>query len=364
MNESEVGMPIWIAICALVTALVFVIPFVRMLTRNVRKLDDTADAAYIATLNELSESSVRRHFDPFVDIDWNSPEHAITADDPRWVLKHGLLGCSSWYRGQPLEKQIAMGMWRQANIAKVALQFETMLIRGLTHYASLTPNGSPEHRYCMHESVEECNHVMMFQQLVDRIGADVPGMRWWMRRLAPVMPLYAGPFPNVFFFAVLAGEMPLDVIQTRALRDAGSVHPLVEKVMAIHVAEESRHISFAHAYLRRQVPRVQWANRMWMSLYVPVVMRVLATPILVPPPSFFRSFDVPRSLRKRLITGSPESRQAMQDMFADMRMLCTDIGLMNPVGRLMWRLCRIDGTPARYRGEPQRSQAPTQAIAA
>ena len=40
-------------------------------------------------------------------------------------------------------------------------------------------------------------------------------------------------------------------------------------------------------------------------------------------------------------------------MFADMRMLAYDTGLMNPLSRLMWRICEIDGKPSRYRGEPQ-----------
>lgn len=337
-----------------------VVAVMRAVARYRRNMDVSDDAAYAATLAHLSESSVRRRFDPYTDIAWDAPDNAITAGDPRWVLTDDPLGRTEWYRSQPLDKQIAIGMWRQANIAKVTLQFESMLIRGLVQYASRVPNGSPEHRYCMHESVEECNHVLMFQELVNRIGFDVPGMQWWMRWLSPLMPLYAGPFPNVFFFAVLAGEVPVDVMQTNALREAGSGHPVVEKVMAIHVAEEARHISFADAYLRKRVPKVWWINRLWMSLYVPLVMRMLAKPMVVPPRSFFRSFDVPRSVRKQLLTSSPESRQALRDTFADIRMLCDDIGLMNPAGRLMWRLCRIDGSPSRYRGEPQRTPAPVQ----
>lgn len=355
-------MPIWIDIAGplvglLIAGSAFVL-VVRALGRYRRNMDVTDDAQYVATLRSLSESSVRRRFDPFSDIEWDAPEYAITRDDPRWVLKDDPLARTSWYRSQPLSKQIEIGMWRQANIAKVTLQFESMLIRGLVQYSSRVPNGSPEHRYCLHESVEECNHVLMFQELVNRIGFDVPGMQWWMRWLSPLMPLYAGPFPNVFFFGVLAGEVPVDVLQTNALREAGSGHPVVAKVMSIHVAEEARHISFADAYLRKRVPKVWRINRLWMSLYVPFVMRLLAKPMVQPPRRFFQQFDVPRSVRKQLLVGSPESRQALRDTFADIRMLCSDIGLMTPAGRLMWRLCKIDGAPSRYRGQPQRTQLP------
>ncbi|OBI04071.1 hypothetical protein A5715_06245 [Mycolicibacter heraklionensis] len=318
------------------------------------------DPGYVSTLVTLAENSVRHRFDMLTDIDWDAPENAIRPDDSRWVLTDGPLAGTSWYSRQRREAQIAMGMWQQAHTAKIALQFESMLIRGLVQYAVRVSDGSPEHRYCMHETIDECNHVLMFQELVNRIGMDVPGMTGWMRWLSPLLPLYAGPFPNVFFFGVLAGEVPIDVIQTNALRVPDSGHPLVKKIMAIHVAEEARHISFADAYLRRHVPTVSRVNRFWMSLYVPVVMRLLAQPVMGLPRRFLRQFNVPRSLRKQLLAGSPESRQALQDTFADIRMLCEDLGLMTGAGRLAWRLCRISGAPSRYRREPRRGHLPVQ----
>jgi hypothetical protein len=34
----------------------------------------------------------------------------------------------------------------------------------------------------------------------------------------------------------------------------------------------------------------------------------------------------------------------LRDIFADMRMLAYDTGLMNPLSRLLWRICEINGT--------------------
>src|SRR5689334_24391460 len=84
----------------------------------------------------------------------------------RWNCDWSSDVCSS----DLVERQIEIGMWRQANVAKVGLHFESILIRGLMEYAFWTPNGSPEYRYCLHEAVEECNHTMMFQEMVNRIG--------------------------------------------------------------------------------------------------------------------------------------------------------------------------------------------------
>ncbi|MCH9667442.1 MAG: diiron oxygenase [Actinomycetia bacterium] len=337
-------------------------PIVRRWRKNMELGDSPEDQAYVEMLGTLSEGSVRRSFDPYKDIDWDAPEFAVIPNDPRWILPGtDPIGRHPWYRSQSIQRQIEIGMWRQANVAKVGLHFESILIRGLMNYAFWVPNGSPEYRYCMHESVEECNHTMMFQEMVNRIGADVPGMPRMLRWLSQFIPLAAGPLPNVFFFGVLAGEEPIDHTQKGVLREGKALHPVMERVMAIHVAEEARHISFAHEYLRRRVPKMLRRNRFWLSLNVPVIMRVLCQAILKPPRSFWKEFDIPRSVKKELFFSSPDSEQFLRDMFGDVRMLCYDTGLMNPIAKLMWRICKIDGPPSRYRSEPARQHVVTAA---
>lgn len=329
---------------------------VRRWRRNMEiRPDSEEDQKYVELLNTLSEGSVRRSFNPYTDIDWDAPEFGIDDEDQRWVLPAtDPLGRHPWYQAQPLDRQIEIGKWRQANILKVGLQFESMLVRGLMNYTFWVPNGSPEYRYCLHESVEECNHTMMFQELVNRIGADVPGMPRVLRWVSHLIPLAAGPLPIPFFFGVLAGEEPIDHTQKAVLREGKSLPPALERVMAIHVAEEARHISFAHEYLHKRLPHLRPRTRFWLSLYVPVIMRVLCQAILVPPRSFFREFRIPREVRKELFFDSPESRQLLRDVFADVRMLCHETGLMNPVAKLMWRIWKIGGPPSRFRSEPQR----------
>ncbi len=94
--------------------------------------------------------------------------------------------------------------------------------------------------------------------------------------------------------------------------------------MAIHVAEEARHISFADQLLAKRVPQMVRRSRFALSLYVPIVMRVLCQAIIVPPRSFFWKFNVPRSVRKDVFFGAPESREALRDMYGDVRMLCDE----------------------------------------
>jgi hypothetical protein len=327
----------------------------KLIRRWRRNMDVQDDIAYVEKLMTLSEGSVRRNFNPYTDIDWDSPEFAVVGGDERWILPAtDPIGQHPWYQAQSKERQIEIGMWRQSNVAKVGLHFESILIRGLMEYAFWTPNGSPEYRYCLHEAVEECNHTMMFQEMVNHIGADVPGMPRLLKWVQPAIPLVAGPLPIPFWFGILAGEEPIDHTQKNVLREGKTLHPIMERVMAIHVAEEARHISFAHEYLRKRVPHLPRRKRFWLSLYVPVVMRVLCSAIIVPPKAFWKEFDIPRSVRKEIFFSSPQSRQMLRDMFGDVRMLCHDTGLMNPLAKLMWRICRINGAPSRFRSEPVR----------
>ncbi len=125
--------------------------------------------------------------------------------------------------------------------------------------------------------------------------------------------------------------------------------------MAIHVAEEARHISFAHEYLSKRIPDLPRRKRFWLSLFVPLTMRILCSAIVVPPKAFWNEFDIPRSVRKDIFFRSAEAKLMLSNMFADVRMLCHDTGLMNPVAKLVWKMCRISGAPSRFRAQPQRA---------
>src|SRR5438270_8949384 len=73
-------------------------------------------------------------------------------------------------------------------------------------------------------------------------------------------------FPELFFLFVLGGEEPIDYVQRQELRGGHDVHPLLERIMRIHVTEEARHLSFARHYLKRNVPKLGWFRRTMLAL--------------------------------------------------------------------------------------------------
>lgn len=308
---------------------------------------------YEERLRTLSEASVEQHFDAFVDIDWDHPDLAIVADDERWILPQSdPLGRHAWYRGLPRDEQIRIGLYRQANVTKVGLQFEQILISGLMNYAFGLPNGSPEFRYSTHEATEECHHTQMFQEFVNRSGQQVPGGSRLFQALSPVLPLAARVVPFAFFYGVLAGEEPIDHVQKSIVRSGETMHPLLRRIMAIHIAEEARHIGFAHQYLEHNAVRLNKAERAACSVLVPVLMRWLCDEILVPSRQAQRDMGIPRSVVKEIYWDLPESRKMLRDLFADVRMLAESTGMMNRTSRRLWRALKIDGRSSRFRSEP------------
>jgi hypothetical protein len=312
---------------------------------------------YKRMLRTLSEGSVHVHFDPYEDIDWDAPEMAMRNDDARWILPASIdpLGATAWYQAQPIERQIEIGQWRLMNILRVGAAFESALVRGMMHYAMELPNGNPEFRYCLHEMTEECNHIQMFQEAVNRSGHDVPGMRTHFRLLLPLLGFLGGYAPTALMVGILGGEEPIDHYQKAALREPDRMPPLLHRPMEIHIAEEARHISFASAWLRLRVPRMSRPNRGLVSVMFPIVMRWLAGEIMTLPRPLARQLGIPDDVYREAFWRAPASREILASYFGDMRALATDTGLMNRTSKRLWKRLDIGGEPSRYRGEPERT---------
>jgi hypothetical protein len=315
--------------------------------------EPTRDREYFDTLATLSEGSVHIHFDPYEDIDWSV--HTDPAD-PRWVLdaENDPLGAHPWYRAQPLARRVEIGRVRFMNCIRTGAVFETLLVRSMMHYVTTLENFDPQFRYCLHEMTEECNHIQMFQQLVNSVGDDVQGPHKHLRRALPLVSLLFGYMPTLFMITVLAGEEPIDHYQKAVIRADGDAPDLVQRAVQIHIAEEARHISFADAWLRLNLPRQNRIKRFAVSLWFPLVMRVGANEIIVPPYREMARVGVPKDVYvEAFLTGST-ARRLMAGYFNDMRRLALDTGLINPVSRWLWKRLGIWGAPSRYRGEPDR----------
>ncbi|MHB8218715.1 MAG: AurF N-oxygenase family protein [Acidimicrobiales bacterium] len=296
-----------------------------------------ADTAFWAIVERLSRQSVDRHFDAYADIDWDSPEMAVHPHDPRWALSDDdPLAGTRWYRELTPERQAHVGLHRLAVMMRTGWEFENLLQRGLLTYAFRLPNGRREFRYVHHEVIEESQHTMMFQELVNRTGLAVRGMARPLRLVAEwlVLPL-ARVFPELFFLFVLGGEDPIDHVQRRRLRQ-GVAHPLAERIMRIHVTEEARHLSFARHLLKTTVPRLGPGRRLVLAVAAPVLLAVMAPMMLAPSASFAADAGVPRRVVRRAAR-SDAARARAREAVGKVRRLWRELGLVSPLTTLLWR---------------------------
>jgi hypothetical protein len=299
----------------------------------------------------LSQSSVRKRFDAYGDIDWEAPELAVDPEDPRWELSAPrTLAGTEWFQRQPAAARARMGLHFRMVQMKMGVEFEAILSQGLLELASSLPNGSPEARYAYHEVIEEAQHSLMFNEMVGRSGLDPRGMPAVHRVLSRRVPRLGRTFPELFFLYVLAGEAPIDYVQRGELArpDRDATHPLLRRLMRIHVTEEARHICFAESYLREHVPRLGAWKRWMLQVHAPMVLAGTARTMLDPSASFVRAYRVPRAVVREAFAHNAEHRQSLVEGTAPVRHLCQELALITPVTAGVWRALGI-GPSARPR---------------
>ena len=297
---------------------------------------------YSKLLARLSGLSVTHHFDAYGDINWDAPEFGIDAADPRWELRgDDPLGATAWYRMLPAETRARLGLEYVASTMKLGLEFERVLKRGLLEFAGTLPNGAPEFRYAYHEIIEEAQHSLMFQEFVNRSGFDAAGLRPLERFGTRFIIGLGRRFPALFFIFVLGGEEPIDYVQRKELRSGEALHPLLERVMRIHVTEEARHLSFAQHYLRAQAPSLGWLDRLWLGAGAPVILSVMAQMMLKPSRQLVKKYRIPRSVMREAYTRNPAHRAESLASMRRVRKLCDDMDLIGPGYRRVWHALRL-----------------------
>ena len=295
--------------------------------------------AFRALLARLSHQSVVKHFDAYADVPWDEPGYEIEAEDPRWELpEDDPLGATEWYRSLPQPTRARLGLDRTAEMMKTGLQFESVLKRGLLEFAAELPNRSPEFRYAYHEVIEEAQHSLMFQEFVNRSGFDAAGMKRIDRFGANFVIGLGRRFPPLFFIFVLGGEDPIDHVQRRELRSGQPIHPLLERIMRIHVTEEARHLSFARHYLKTQMPSLSRLQRLQLGIGAPLVLVGMVQMMLQPSRELVRRYGIPKAVLEEAYTKNPVHKASVLESLTKVRRLCGELGLLGTSYRRLWRV--------------------------
>ena len=303
--------------------------------------------SYEELVQRLSVQSVRKHYDAYEDIDWDAPEMQIRRDDPRFEPLDDALAQTAWYKAQPEAVRAEIGLTGIVGSMKMGVVFESVLKRGLLEYAFALPNRSPEFRYVYHEVIEEAQHSLMFQEFINRSGMNPGPLPRWLELATRNVVRLGRVFPALFFFFVLGGEEPIDFAQKQSLRNKRNLHPLVKRVMQIHITEEARHLCFARNYLQRSVPKLGWFARLRLSVAIPFILGEMARMMLQPSRSMIRRFQIPAAVVREAYTHNREHKRRVRASLSGVAELCIELGLITPLSLPLWKLVGL-GDPRKY----------------
>jgi len=295
-----------------------------MMTASVKAQTSRAEFA-----ERLLKGSVRKSYEPVVDIDWDA---ALDPDKfylPPKVVS--LYGTPIW-EAMSRAEQIELSRQELVNTLSAGIWFENILnqalLRKMMHQ---DPTAATTH-YELTELGDETRHMVMFGKAIARVGADPVRPKLYQRIAINALPFaFRG---SVLWVAALIGEEIFDSLQ-RQMMDDDELQPMVQRLMRIHVTEEARHIQFARDGLRKRMPTMSRAKRMWVGnlngLGGPFFRFLFTNKVQ------YRRVGLDGRAARRMARRSPHRHQVQIAGFAPLASFLEEVGLMGPIARRMWR---------------------------
>jgi hypothetical protein len=285
------------------------------------------------TREEFSErllrGSVKKSYEPIVDIDWEAP-----LDPDKFFLPPksvSLYGTPLW-DGMTREQRIELSRQELINTLSAGIWFENILnqalLRELMH---ADPTARATH-YALTEMGDETRHMIMFGRAIEKIGGKPMRPRLYQRMMINALPFtFRG---SLLWVAALVGEEIFDSLQ-RNMMDDPELQPIVQRLMRIHVTEEARHIQFARDGARKRVAEMPRLNRMWVANLNGaggLFFRHLFTNA-----AQYRRAGLDGKDARRLARRSPHRHDVQVLGFAPLAAFLDEVGLMGPIARRLWR---------------------------
>jgi len=301
-----------------------------MVTTQVNALRDGGPAPTREEFSErLLKGSVKKSYEPVVDIDWDAP-----LDPDKFYLPPkavSLYGTPMW-NAMGRAQQIELSRQEFVNTLSAGIWFENMLnqslLRDIMHK---DPTAKATH-YALTELGDETRHMVMFGKAIERVGARPVQPRRYQRMVINMLPLaFRGSF---LWVAALIGEEIFDALQRQMMDDA-ELQPMVQRLMRIHVTEEARHIQFARDGVRKRVAEMPRINRIWVG-NINGLGGILFRRLFTNPVPYNRAGLDGREAR-RVARANPNYQEAQRVGFAPLAAFLQEVGLMGPIARRLWK---------------------------
>jgi hypothetical protein len=277
----------------------------------------------------LLSGSVKKSYDPVVDLDWDAPLDPDKLFLPGEVIS--LYGTALWESMTPAERR-ELSRQELANVLSVGIWFENLLNRLLLRELMNGDPTSHHSHYTLTEMGDETRHMMMFGKLIERIEAQPYWPTPPARLVISSLQLFLRG--SMTWVGALVGEEIFDAIQRRTLDDP-ELQPLVSRAMRVHVTEEARHIGFARDALARRVPTMSQAELAYVRLCV-AAAAPLFVHLMTNRHMYIRAGLDGRSAR-RLARANPNNKRALGIGAANLGAFLDKHGLITPAGKWIWQ---------------------------
>ncbi len=282
----------------------------------------------------LLKGSVKKSYEPVVDIDWDAP---LDPDKfylpPRFV---SLYGTPMWDE-MTREQQIELSRQELVNTLSAGIWFENMLNQSLLRTILHEDPTSRSTHYKLTELGDETRHMVMFGKAIERIGAKAVRPRRFHRMVINALPL-AFQRGSMLWVAALIGEEIFDALQ-RQMMDDPDLQPIIQRLMRIHVTEEARHIQFARDGARKRVQEMPRLNRWFMANINGLGGYFFRYLFSNPIPYARAGLDAKRA--QAVARSSPHRYQVQVSGFAPLAAFLAEVGLLGPVARRAWKRTRF-----------------------
>ncbi|KUL49213.1 MULTISPECIES: AurF N-oxygenase family protein [unclassified Streptomyces] len=281
------------------------------------------------TALRLLESSAKHSFDPDRDLDWDAP-----LEEGKWFWPPELVSLydTPMWKRMSEEQRFDLARHEAASLASLGIWFEVILMQLLVRHIYDKSLTSAHVRYALTEIADECRHSMMFARMIHKGGAPAYPVSRLDHNLARVLKTVSTTPGS--FACTLLGEEILDWMQRLTFPDE-RVQTLVRGVTRIHVVEEARHVRYAREELRRQMATAPRWERQLTSLSAGEAARVFSVAFVNP--EVYTNVGLDRRAAVAQVKASGHRREVMQAGAKRLTDFLDDIGLMQGLGRRLWR---------------------------
>jgi hypothetical protein len=283
--------------------------------------------------DRLLKGSVKKSYQPVVDIDWDAP---LDPDKfylpPRIVSLYGTPMWDEMTRAQRIE----LSRQELVNTLSAGIWFENILNQALLRRLMHEDPTTRTSHYELTELGDETRHMVMFGKAIERVGAKPVRPRLYQRIIINTLPLlFRGA---LLWVAALIGEEIFDALQ-RQMMDDPEMQPIIQRLMRIHVTEEARHIQFARDGLRKRVAEMPRFNR-WVLANINGLGGLFFAYLFTNPIPYARAGLNPRQARQTVRT-SPHRHEVQVSGFSSLAAFLEEVGLMGRIARWQWTRSRF-----------------------